>query len=345
MQLQHLGAVAQGRHPADVAAVAEDRHPVDRHEPSLEGEDPVGDLLGPLEDAGESAGLVDVADQPARGDLGDVEKVRGLVVDHGDPPVEVDREQPLLDAVQQGLPLLDEPGDLARLEAEGLPFDPACEEKGAEDAEQAGDAQVRQEVRQGGREVVQDGRVLPGNGDDAVGLAGADVDDRRHGHRGTGALLLPHPGPAGEAGGRLQVDRALLGQRVGRGDDPAALQRDEDRRRAREGPARLDDGLGLAKERLTAGGRCPPERRASRRTFSATASARRPSVSRNRASDWASETAATPTRTTQTIASCIASMRPARVHLRRRMPRPSQDRHGALTGRLCLPPAGGASTA
>ena len=75
---------------------------------------------------GEPAGVVDVGDQPARGVWRDAEKVRGLVVDHGDPPVEVDGEHALLDAVQQGLPLLDEPGDLARLEAEGLALDPAA---------------------------------------------------------------------------------------------------------------------------------------------------------------------------------------------------------------------------
>ena len=43
-------------------------------------------------------------------------------------------------------------------------------------------------------------------------------------------------------------------------------------------------------------------------------------------------------------ASCIASIRPASVHRRSRMPT-SQTATRALTGRLCLPPAGRASTA
>ncbi len=60
---------------------------------------------------------------------------------------------------------------------------------------------------------------------------------------------------------------------------------------------------------------------------SATASARRPSVSRKRAFDWASETAATPTSTTKTISNCMASIRPASVHRRR----PTSSRHLAVT--------------
>ena len=111
-------------------------------------------------------------ERAARGRLGYAEQVRRLVVDHGDPLVEVDGEHALLDAVQQGLALLDEAGDLARLEAERLPLDPPGEQQRPEHPEQARDPQVGQQVRHRGGEVVEHRGIGPRHRDDAVGRAG-----------------------------------------------------------------------------------------------------------------------------------------------------------------------------
>ena len=97
----------------------------------LQRQDLVGRGVGAVEDLAQPAGGVDVAERAARRGRRDAEQVGGLVVDHRDPPVEVDGEHALLDAVQQGLPLLDQAGDLARLEAERLALDPPRQQQRA----------------------------------------------------------------------------------------------------------------------------------------------------------------------------------------------------------------------
>ena len=234
----------------------------------------------------------------------DAEQVRRLVVDHGDPAVEVDGEHALLDAVQQRLPLLDQTGDLARLEAERLALDPAapaaasrrrragwrCRGRSAGSASRRPGCPARTGRRARPPTTPSVSRVF-------------DVDDRRHRERRAGAVLGARP-TTGRGRRRCPAGRrrGSCGSGIGRGDDPPVAQGDHHGRRAGERAPRLHHATGPGRGNPLAARRgaprAPPRSAASR---SAIASARRPSVSRARASDWASETAATPTRTTHTI--------------------------------------------
>ena len=91
-----------------------------------------------------------VGQPPADGLAIDAQQALRLVVDHRDAAGGVHRDGALADAVQHGLPLLEQAGDLARLEAEGLPLDPPRQqhrtdhpEAQTEDRGQQVDQQVR----------------------------------------------------------------------------------------------------------------------------------------------------------------------------------------------------------
>ena len=81
--------------------------------------------------------------------LGQVEQPAGDLVDEGDPVLRVEGDDPLGDAAQHRLPVLGEPGDLARLHAAGLPLDPPGQQPRPAEPDEQGDAEVGEEVGRG----------------------------------------------------------------------------------------------------------------------------------------------------------------------------------------------------
>ena len=135
------------------------------------------------------------------------EQVPGAVVDDGHPAVAVQGHHALLDAVHQGLAVLDQPGDLGRLHAQRLALDPAGEQQRAAQAQDAGHPEVDEQV---GYDVAQ---PRPHRGD--LTLDRRDADHLARGGRRPGtwatttvlpaSLLRPGPGGARRARGRCRV--------------------------------------------------------------------------------------------------------------------------------------------
>ena len=87
-----------------------------------------------------------VAQAAADAVVGQVEQQARAVVDQGDPLVRVETMRPSLTPWSIASRCSTRPGDLLRLQAEGLALDPAGEQQRPGDPERAGDAEVGDQV-------------------------------------------------------------------------------------------------------------------------------------------------------------------------------------------------------
>ena len=104
--------------------------------------------------------------QPQIGDIAadavrrQIEQRPGTVVDDGDLAARPHPEDALPDAVQQGLPVIGQAGDLGGLQPVGLLLDPAGQQPGAGDAGSGGEHDQQQQLRHPGPQNAPGVRVL-----------------------------------------------------------------------------------------------------------------------------------------------------------------------------------------
>jgi hypothetical protein len=123
LQAEQLGAVAQRRDPADQPVPRADRHAVEHQDAVADRHRHVGPRPLLRQQRRELGRQAEGGDVPPDDVVGEVEQRPGDVVGQGHRASEVDRDHPLADAVQGGVAVLDEAGDLQRFEPEGLPLD------------------------------------------------------------------------------------------------------------------------------------------------------------------------------------------------------------------------------
>ena len=150
LEVGQLGAVAQGGDRAEPPAVLGDRHAVHDEDPSAADHDVVCGGRSPRSPAWSPSALPPRArreprPRSRRSDRliptecsGRSRRRAGDVVDQGDAVLRVEGDDALGDAVEHGLAVLGQAGDLARLEPEGLALDPPGEQPGAAEAEHRG---------------------------------------------------------------------------------------------------------------------------------------------------------------------------------------------------------------
>ena len=127
-QALELGPVAKRRDMPNRAAAHHDRHPA-HHQHPIGGEHHlVG--AGSLADQqiADPAGRQDVGERLADTIPGQPQQPPRLVVDQRDAAFDVGGDGPFADAVQARLSLFEERRDLARLQPEGLSFEPPRQE-------------------------------------------------------------------------------------------------------------------------------------------------------------------------------------------------------------------------
>src|SRR6266487_5139266 len=177
-QRGQLGTVAQRGDRTDPPATHYHRHLVEHEDPVVAQDH----LVGPGDLAGqhvERAWLQALGRQRATDRVGSQpEQPDRLVVDEGDPIGGVRADDALLDAVQHRLPVLDEAGDLGRLEAERLALDPPGEQQRAGDPQEPAEQEVHQQAGCGAREQPGEGRIGEADGDEAEDRAVLLVEDR-----------------------------------------------------------------------------------------------------------------------------------------------------------------------
>jgi hypothetical protein len=226
-QLRQLRPVAQRRHRAEGPPVLLHRHPVHDEHPVALQDHLVGALDGTGEDVAQARGQIELAQGPPEGVIGEVQEAPPDVVHEGDALLRVEGDDALGDPVEHRLPVLGEPGDLPGLHAERLPFDPPRQQPRPEDAEDAGHAEIEQQVGGGADEQFDRGGHFAADDGDAELVPELDAV--------VGVLLADHRGLGDEFGAAPEVDLAA----------PAALLEDalaERQRRADEqGVGRGDD--------------------------------------------------------------------------------------------------------
>jgi hypothetical protein len=97
-------------------------------------------------------------DRPADDVRRQRQQAPGLVVHQRDPVCGVQADHTLADAVQHGLAVFDETGDLTWFEAERLPLHPARQQERADDADDQRDAEDRQRLGGGADDALQERR-------------------------------------------------------------------------------------------------------------------------------------------------------------------------------------------
>ena len=106
------------------------------------------------------------------------EQPQRLVVGQRHPAGGVEPDQALLDAVQHRLAVLDQAGDLARLEAERLAFEPPGQQQRPGHTQERAQQEVRQQVRRRGRDQLRQGRVRLAGDHEPQHARVARVEDR-----------------------------------------------------------------------------------------------------------------------------------------------------------------------
>ena len=148
--------------------------------------------------------LVDAAARPRRGAGGAGAR---HVVDEGHRWARSTARMPSRMPCSSGVAVLDQSGDLERLEPERLPLDPAGEQQRPGDAEPAGDPEVDEQVRHGVAEVLEPARARPARPRPRRRSPPVVVADRRRLRQGSAGALpgrrpttgpRRRPSPAGE---------------------------------------------------------------------------------------------------------------------------------------------------
>ena len=127
-QALELGPIAEGRDVSNRSAAHHDRHPADHEHAVGRQHDFIGSGDLPDQQIADAARRKDVGERLADTISGQPQQPPGFVVDQRDAAFDVGGDCPFADAVQAGLPLFEERGDLARLQAEGLRLEPSREE-------------------------------------------------------------------------------------------------------------------------------------------------------------------------------------------------------------------------
>ena len=165
-------------------------------------------------------------------------------------PGRIGRDDPLADPVQHRLALLEQGGDLRRLEAEGLPLDPAREQERPEHAEREPERRRDQDHRQVVPELRAHLVLEQADGDESDHPPARVADRHLRSHRaseraGLHADVLPAEQRLARIGRDSLADLLAVGVRVA----DALLVRDDDERRAGAHPDplgdRVDDPLGV----------------------------------------------------------------------------------------------------
>ena len=252
LEVRQCRAVPQGGHGAEVATVARHTHLVHHQHAASSDHDVVaravvvglGALVAePGQHIEEATFDAQVAQAHARGVLRQVEQPPRDVVDESDPVVRVEGDHALGDAVEQGLTVLGQSGDLVWFESEGLALDAACQQPRSRDAEGQRDAEVGEQVgRRSAEALPRRGEVL-GDHHGAQVLADVVIGDAQHRHL---AHELPvavqrersRPARTGLHRCVTQRHRLVLQRRVGGNPDPFVGVGDGDGR-----DLRLGDGL------------------------------------------------------------------------------------------------------
>lgn len=158
----------------------------------------------------------------------------------------VQRHHAFLQPVQHRLAVFHQPGDLAGLHPEGLAFDPAGQQQGSRHAQDAGHAEVGQEVGDGIAEPFKGGRVVAADGCDADHLSRI-VEHRDVGGEDGGSALVQDAGPRPAFHDPAGSEFHGLAQqaRIGGGNHRPVQFCERDVGRSGDGP----DGLGHRRER------------------------------------------------------------------------------------------------